>query len=218
MASSPPKRSPEGQQALKIATIYALIGSFWIVLTSGILTIFFSRQLSLSDFAIGQVLSGTLVIFSSSWMLYLLVKSKLEDSHRSAQALRLRDRAIESSVNAIIITNHAGADNLIEYVNPSFTRITGYPAEEVIGRNCRFLLGNDIDQPALENIRTALRENKDGHALLRNYRKDGSLFWNDLLIAPVRDESGVVTHFVGIRTTLPTQATRTNWASVKPTC
>ncbi|MEK7736724.1 MAG: diguanylate cyclase, partial [Pseudomonadota bacterium] len=199
MASSPPKRSPEGQQALKIATIYALIGSFWIVLTSGILTIFFSRQLSLSDFAIGQVLSGTLVIFSSSWMLYLLVKSKLEESHRSAQALRLRDRAIESSVNAIIITNHAGADNLIEYVNPSFTRITGYPAEEVIGRNCRFLLGNDIDQPALENIRTALRENKDGHALLRNYRKDGSLFWNDLLIAPVRDESGVVTHFVGIQ-------------------
>ena len=199
MTPSPPKRSPESQHALKIATIYALIGSFWIVLTSGILTVFFSQQISLSDFAGGQVLSGTLVIFSSSWMLYLLVKSKLEEAQRAAQALRLRDRAIESSVNAIILTNHAGADNLVEYVNPSFTRITGYSAEEAIGRNCRFLLGSDTDQPALENIRAALRENKEGRALLRNYRKDGSQFWNDLLIAPVRDDNGVVTHYVGIQ-------------------
>ncbi len=199
MASLPPKRSPASHQALKIASIYALIGSFWIVLTSGVLTVLFGQQLSLADFAGGQVLSGTLVIFSSSWLLYLLVKSKLEDAQRAAQALRLRDRAFESSVNAIIITDHAGADNRVEYVNPSFTRITGYPAEEVIGRNCRFLLGKDTDQPALENIRAALRENKEGRALLRNYRKDGSLFWNDLLIAPVRDDGGVVTHFVGIQ-------------------
>ena len=199
MAASPPKRSPESHQALKIATIYALIGSFWIVLTSGILTVFFSQQISLSDFAGGQVLSGTLVIFSSSWMLYLLVKSKLEDAHRSAQALRLRDRAIESSVNAIIITTHAGNDNRVEYVNPSFTRITGYPAEEVIGRNCRFLMGSDVDQMELENIRAALREHKEGRALLRNYRKDGSLFWNDLHIAPVRNDEGEVTHYIGIQ-------------------
>ncbi|MBI3525512.1 MAG: EAL domain-containing protein [Betaproteobacteria bacterium] len=199
MASSPPKRSTESRQALKIASIYALIGSFWIVLTSGILTVFFGQRLSLSDFAGGQVLSGTLVIFSSSWLLYLLVKSKLEDAQRSAQALRLRDRAIESSVNAIIITGSNGTDNCIEYVNPAFTRITGYSAEEAVGRNCRFLLGEDTDQPALENIRAALRGNKQGHALLRNYRKDGSQFWNDLLIAPVRDENGVVTHFVGIQ-------------------
>ena len=199
MAALPPKRSPESRQALKIASIYALIGSFWIVLTSGILTVFFGQRLSLADFAGGQVLSGTLVIFSSSWLLYLLVKSKLEDAQRAAQALHLRNRAIESSVNAIIITGATETDNRVEYVNPAFTRITGYSAEEAVGQNCRFLLGEDTNQPALENIRAAVKGNKQGHALLRNYRKDGSQFWNDLLIAPVRDDDGVVRHFVGIQ-------------------
>ncbi|MFA7267941.1 MAG: EAL domain-containing protein [Sterolibacterium sp.] len=198
MTSPHPKNSPESEHALKIASIYGLIGSLWIVLTSGFLTTFFSHNITLSDFAGGQVLSGTLVVFSSSWMLYLLVKGKLEDARRAADALRLRDRAIEASVNAIIITSNTASDNLIEYVNPAFSRITGYPAEEVIGRNCRFLIGNDYDQLELESIRAALRENTDARALLRNYRKDGSQFWNDLHISPVRDDSGQVTHFVGI--------------------
>ncbi|MCX7178872.1 MAG: PAS domain S-box protein [Proteobacteria bacterium] len=132
---SPKKKTPESENALKIATIYALIGSLWIVLTSGFLTTFFSNNISLSDFAGGQVLSGTLVVFSSSWMLYLLVKGKLEDARRAAEALRLRDRAIEASVNAIIITSDTASDNLIEYVNPAFCRITGYSAEEALGRN-----------------------------------------------------------------------------------
>ena len=198
MTAPRPKTSPEGEHALKIASIYALIGSLWIVLTSGFLTTFFSSNISLSDFAGGQVLSGTLVVFSSSWMLYLLVKSKLEDARRSAEALRLRDRAIEASVNAIIITSDATSDNLIEYVNPAFSRITGYSAEEVIGRNCRFLLGTDHEQLELQNIRNALKENSDARALLRNYRKDGSQFWNDLHISPVRNDEGKVTHFIGI--------------------
>ncbi|MDD5177045.1 MAG: EAL domain-containing protein [Sterolibacterium sp.] len=192
------KASPENEHALKIASIYALIGSLWIVLTSGILTTFFSHNISLSDFAGGQVLSGTLVVFSSSWMLYLLVKGKLEDARRSAEALRLRDRAIEASVNAIVITGDSASGNLIEYVNPAFTRITGYSAEETIGRNCRFLQGSDNGQLELENIRAGLRENKNARALLRNYRKDGSQFWNDLQISPVNDDDGKVSHFVGI--------------------
>ncbi|MFA7278551.1 MAG: EAL domain-containing protein [Sterolibacterium sp.] len=197
MAARPPK-SPEGEHALKIATIYALIGSLWIVLTSGFLTTFFSQNISISDFAGGQVLSGTLVVFSSSWMLYLLVKGKLEDARRAAEAMRLRDRAIEASVNAIIITSDSASDNIIEYVNPAFSRITGYSSEEVIGRNCRFLLGEDRDQMDLEALRVALRENTDARALLRNFRKDGTQFWNDLHISPVSDDSGKVTHFIGI--------------------
>jgi len=85
-------------------------------------------------------------------------------------------------------------------VNPAFERVTGYSREEVVGRDCSFLQGNDRNQPELEKIRAALREQRDGHALLRNYRKDGSLFWNDLHITPVRDpETGHVTHFVGVQ-------------------
>jgi diguanylate cyclase (GGDEF)-like protein/PAS domain S-box-containing protein len=112
--------------------------------------------------------------------------------------LRLRNRALEASVNAILITNCTQPDNPIEYVNPAFERITGYSAAEVMGRNSRFLQRDDGDQPGLENINAALREQCEGHAVIRNYRKDGSLFWNEFHIAPVRDSSGRTTHFIGV--------------------
>jgi diguanylate cyclase (GGDEF)-like protein/PAS domain S-box-containing protein len=127
-----------------------------------------------------------------------LEKRRLQDENRIfTETLRLRNRAIESSLNAIIITD-ARQDHAIEYVNPAFERITGYGAREVIGRNCRFLQGNDRNQPPLQQVRAALRHRQEGKAVLRNYRKNGTVFWNDLLIAPVRAESGEVTHFVGI--------------------
>src|SRR5690606_9220503 len=84
------------------------------------------------------------------------------------------------------------------YVNPAFTDITGYGIEEVVGRSPRFLLGEDVAQLGLEQIRAAIRQGRTGVALLRNYRKDGVPFWNELSVAPVRDASGTVTHFVGI--------------------
>ncbi|MBI2311398.1 MAG: EAL domain-containing protein [Betaproteobacteria bacterium] len=118
---------------------------------------------------------------------------------QAEESLRLRDRAIESSVNAVIITSYGRPDNPIEYVNPAFERITGYSAAEVLGRNCRFLHRDDLDQPELEKIRSAIREGREGHAVLRNYRKDGTLFWNELHIAPVRAGPGVITHFVGVQ-------------------
>ena len=198
MAPQQPRFSPESAQAMGIAAAYALIGCLWMLLSSGILALLVSRDVSLRDLPWNETMSGMLVVLSSSLLLFLLVKRKLEDSRRAAQALNLRDRAIESSINAIIITDHTLADNPIEYVNPAFTRITGYSAAEAMGRNWNFLLGDEGDQPALEGIRVALREKKEGRALLRNFRKDGSLFWNDLHLAPVHDDSGAVTHFIGI--------------------
>ncbi|MNR88147.1 Cyclic di-GMP phosphodiesterase Gmr [compost metagenome] len=111
-------------------------------------------------------------------------------------ALRLRERAIECSANAIIISSALAPDFAIEYVNPAFERITGYSAAEALGRNSIFLLGKDHDQAGLLEIRAALSEKREGKAVLRNYRKDGSLFWNDLYIAPVKDDDGKTTHFV----------------------
>ena len=113
-------------------------------------------------------------------------------------SLRLRDRAISASANGIVITDRRGSDNPIIYVNRAFERMTGYAAAEVLGRNCRFLQGADRDQPGLAAIRQAMREEREGHAELRNYRKDGSMFWNELFVAPVRDERGRVTHYVGV--------------------
>ncbi len=109
--------------------------------------------------------------------------------------LRLWGRAIESSFNAFMITDALQESNPITYVNPAFERITGYRAEEVLGKNPSFLQNDDRDQHGISAIRTAAREQRDCRVVLRNYRKDGSMFWNELIIAPVRDESGKVAHF-----------------------
>ncbi|HBC37224.1 MAG TPA: diguanylate cyclase, partial [Marinobacter adhaerens] len=84
----------------------------------------------------------------------------------------------------------------------TFERVTGYSKEEALGQNCRFLQGDESDpdnaQPLAE-IRAALRQGKDVSAVLRNYRKDGTPFWNDLYLSPIRNQEGRITHFVGIQ-------------------
>jgi diguanylate cyclase (GGDEF)-like protein/PAS domain S-box-containing protein len=115
------------------------------------------------------------------------------------QALLLREQALVSSSNGIMITRSDDSDHSIVYVNPAFERITGYAADEVIGREGRFLVREDLQQPDLEEIRSALREKREGRALLRNYRKDGTQFWNELHISPVKDTRGAITtHFVSV--------------------
>ncbi|MDQ5947369.1 MAG: hypothetical protein QG619_2801 [Pseudomonadota bacterium] len=113
--------------------------------------------------------------------------------------IRQLSRALDSSSNGVMITSSTQLDHPIVYVNPAFERITGYDAAEVVGQSGRFLVRDDLAQKGLNEIRASLREHREGHTVLRNYRKDGQLFWNELSIAPVRDESGhVTTHFVSI--------------------
>lgn len=188
----------EQRQARKIALIYAAIGGLWTLLTSDLPAWLFGL-VGTERVSWVSIASGLLVIFTTSWLLYLLIKEKLENARRAQQELRLRDQAIEASVNAIIITDHTQPEQPIVYVNPAFEQITGYSANEVLGKNCRFLQGDDIDQPELDAIRTAVRENREGRATLRNYRKTGELFWNDLHIAPVRNDHGDITHYIGIQ-------------------
>ena len=112
---------------------------------------------------------------------------------------RLLDRAVAASSNGILITDPKVLDNPIVYVNPAFEKISGYTAEEVMGRNCRFLQGDYRDQPALDELREALSEERECRVVLRNYRKDGTLFWNELYVSPVHDEEGRLTNFVGVQ-------------------
>jgi PAS domain S-box-containing protein len=112
---------------------------------------------------------------------------------------RLLDRAVAASSNGIVITDPRAPDDPIVYVNPAFERISGYPVDEVLGRNCRFLQGEDRDQPALDELRLALREERESRVVLRNYRKDGTPFWNELYVSPVHDEEDVLTNFVGVQ-------------------
>lgn len=113
-------------------------------------------------------------------------------------SLLLQSRALDASLNAILITARRQASEGIAYVNPAFERITGYSSAEVIGRDCSFLQRDDRDQPEIHQIRAALATDSEVSVLLRNYRKDGSLFWNQLYIAPVRDGEGRVTHHVSV--------------------
>ncbi len=108
-------------------------------------------------------------------------------------------RAVAASSNGILITDPNLPDNPIVYVNPAFVKTTGYSMEEAIGRNCRFLQGEDRDQPALEELRLAIREGLGCQVVLRNYRKDGTLFWNELYVSPVHDEAGRLVNFVGVQ-------------------
>lgn len=85
------------------------------------------------------------------------------------------------------------------YVNPAFERMTGYAGEDVVGLSCNFLQGTDKDQPGVHQIRSAIREAREERVTLRNYRKDGTQFWNELYLSPIFDASGVLSHFVGVQ-------------------
>jgi PAS domain S-box-containing protein len=121
------------------------------------------------------------------------------ERQRVEEKLRLRDRAIAASNNGIVITDPSLPDNPLIYVNESFLRTTGYRADEVVGHNCRFLQGQDKDQPGLDKLREALQESRDCRVMLRNYKKDGTLFWNELNISPVYDEMGRVINYIGVQ-------------------
>ncbi|MCE7957694.1 MAG: EAL domain-containing protein [Acidobacteria bacterium ACB2] len=131
-----------------------------------------------------------------SFALENLVKE--EQLRASVEALRLNSRAIEATANGIAITDLWERGSAILYVNPAFERITGYAGAEAKGRSPAFLLGADSAQLGVAEVEAALREEREGQAVLRCYRKDGSPFWNELSLAPVRDASGRATHFVCI--------------------
>ena len=107
-------------------------------------------------------------------------------------------RLIEASNTGIIIADASLPDNPIAYVNPAFESMTGYAYHEVIGRNCRFLQRGDRDQPEIGRIRHCVDSAEICTALLRNYRKDGSLFWSRIHLFPVRAGTAAPTHFVAI--------------------
>ncbi|OKH32951.1 hypothetical protein NIES2119_24765 [[Phormidium ambiguum] IAM M-71] len=113
--------------------------------------------------------------------------------------LKLWERAIAASSNGIVITDATQSQNPVIYVNPGFEKITGYSATEVIGKNCSFLQRGDTNQPGLSELKQAIQESRECLVTIRNYRKDGTCFWNELSISPVRDTVGKLTHFIGIQ-------------------
>jgi diguanylate cyclase (GGDEF)-like protein/PAS domain S-box-containing protein len=118
---------------------------------------------------------------------------------RSQQSLRLREKIIEVSANAIIICSAEGPEYAIAYVNPAFESITGYASEEVVGKGLAALQDNSQPFGNLAQINAALQQKREGHAVLRNHRKDGTGYWNNVFISPLRDDDGAIDNFVVIQ-------------------
>lgn len=121
------------------------------------------------------------------------------EQRQSNEQLRLLRRVIQSAACGIVVADALQEDLPLVYVNPAFEAMTGYRADEVLGRNCRFLHSTESGQAALNEVRAALREQRETRVLLRNFRKDGQLFLNQFLLSPVRNAEGKVTHYVGIQ-------------------
>ena len=149
--------------------------------------------------------SATISPFSENSVLWVArdisdVYDELRLRKLAEERFQLLERAIAASNNGILICDAQAPDNPIIYVNSGFERITGYTASELMNQNCRILQGSDKEQPALEQLRSAIAAGTDTQVVLRNYRKDGSLFWNEFCLTPVRDATGCLTHFIGIQT------------------
>jgi PAS domain S-box-containing protein len=103
--------------------------------------------------------------------------------------------AIRSSRMSMVVTDPNQEDNPIVFANDSFLKMTGYPREEVVGRNCRFLQGVETDLETVTKIRNAVSHTEDIAVDILNYRKDGSVFWNSLYLSPVFDAAGVAQYY-----------------------
>lgn len=120
----------------------------------------------------------------------------------SAKLLQL---VVEASNDGIVVAEQEGDDNILIYANPAFQRLSGYSDDEILYQDCRFLQAGDRDQPGLAAIREAIREGRACREVIRNYRKDGSLFWNELSISPVYNDADKLTYFIGIQRDVSTE-------------
>ena len=112
---------------------------------------------------------------------------------------KLLQLVINASNDGIVVAEQEGEDNILIYANPAFERLTGYTVEEILYQDCRFLQAGDRAQIGLAAIREAVKNDLPCRQVIRNYRKDGSPFWNELSITPVFNEGDQLTYYIGIQ-------------------
>lgn len=131
----------------------------------------------------------------------LYVTRDVTELRRREREVRILQRALEADgAVPVCVADARRDDQPLIYVNSAFERLTGYRRHELLGRNCRLLQGGETKQPGLDTLRAALAAGRTCTVTLRNQRRDGSDFMNELHIAPVRDTSGQLTHFIGVQT------------------
>lgn len=125
----------------------------------------------------------------------LLLRRKKQEGQ-----MRLMERAVEAAGSGITILDARSSEYPLAHSNPAFLAMTGYTAEELEGKNLRLLRGPETDVAALTELREAIAAGRPARVLLKNYRKDGSPFWNDLSASPLKDPAGRITHYVAVQT------------------
>ncbi|MBL8499996.1 MAG: PAS domain S-box protein [Nitrosomonas sp.] len=108
-------------------------------------------------------------------------------------------KILDSCVNGVTLADPDQEDMPLVYVNKAFETITGYTLAETVGRNCRFLQGDEHDQAGVKQLREGIQHRKPVEVVLRNFRKNGELFYNHLLVSPLFDSHGNLLYFLGVQ-------------------
>lgn len=125
--------------------------------------------------------------------------------HFDALDPELLQKLLDASNDGIVVAEQEGDDHILIYANDAFERLSGYGRDEILFRDCRFLQADDRDQPGVDRVRKALTEGTPCREVIRNYRKDGTMFWNELSITPVFDERDRLTYHIGIQKDVTTR-------------
>ncbi|WP_300011296.1 SpoIIE family protein phosphatase [Pseudonocardia sp.] len=158
------------------------------------------RLLWVTGFALSGVAepgAGPLGLDSRALVVFQQLSGTEHGNRRHLEVLR--DRAVVATDMSFTITDPRRPDNPLIWVNPSFTRLTGYALDDVVGRNCRMLQGPNTDAATVQRIGDALRRREPITEVLLNYRRDGTAYWNQLSVSPVYDGTGELVNFVGVQ-------------------
>ncbi|HVO74387.1 MAG TPA: PAS domain S-box protein [Ignavibacteriaceae bacterium] len=128
-----------------------------------------------------------------------LLRKEISERKKAEDRVMILDRALNATINSVVITDPKLPDNPVIYINPAFERITGYKKEDILGKNCRMLQGPETSKQTIAEIREAVKNKRECDVIILNYKKDGTPFWSDLSISPVKDSSGDVINFIGIK-------------------
>lgn len=127
------------------------------------------------------------------------MKKSSEEKNLFQEFENLLIKATNTANEGITISAMDQPDRPLIFINDGFERLTGYSKEDVVGKNCRFLQGEETDQAPIEELRRAIRSGEQTTVELLNYKKDGTPFWNRLSITPLKDQNGMTTHYVGVQ-------------------
>ncbi|MDD1652750.1 MAG: PAS domain S-box protein, partial [Methanomicrobiales archaeon] len=187
-------------KALRTTLCYLAAALVWILLSDAVLLALTGGAPS---FGLLQTVTGGLFVGATGLLLFLILRREFRAIERrdaqlrdAGQLLRLQSAALESAANAMLITDRQGR---ITWVNPAFTLLTGYAAEEAIGQNARILKSGQHDPPFYQDLWDTIITGKVWNREIVNRRKDGTLYTAEMTITPVKDAAGAITHFIGIK-------------------